>query len=514
MKVINSKAVVFCRVSTEEQSLDAQYQEVVNFALQDSQYKWREEDLIPIQYKESGFCLKEEERSGLKDLKRAIETNDIKCVYVWDVSRIARSRKVVSSITEYLIEKKVNLKSKCESIVLLDKESKEIPMAIIALTFYAWGAESQRNSIIAQMMRTKKVNQREGKKTLNKVRYGYATDADKRFIRNEHEADTIRQIFAMYLTGEYSCEQIAKELNNRGIEYRCTKDKRWNRKEVNRILTFKPFDGVTRATVSRDADNEKGNIYPMIVDAATIAKAIAMSKSRKNTLKASNKYNALCKGIIKDSADTLQSRELRTMSCDGVKRRYYNQITGACVSMPCIDTIAWNIAKQYRMQHQINTLEIANLDEQMQTQMQKMIAINSQIKKVEKAIDKSYNDYYVEATLSEETYRQIKSKQDAKMACLNDELSAINDEVARIKLLIKHSVNSSKITTEELESFNDDARMALIHQLIKQIVVYKESQCAARLIIKMVDDTEVNAWYHSKKHQIFINDIELVKMAI
>ena len=89
------KAILLVRVSTTVQELKDQEREVYELALKDG---YSDNDIIPICEKESGIKLKEEERLGLNRLKEVVETEDVKDVYIWEVSRLARTKKVLFSM--------------------------------------------------------------------------------------------------------------------------------------------------------------------------------------------------------------------------------------------------------------------------------------------------------------------------------------------------------------------------------------------------------------------------------
>lgn len=78
---------------------------------------YKPEDIIAICEKESGIKLEEKDRSGLNRMKELIESNiGVDCVYCWEVSRIARRKKINFSVLEYLTKHKVQLIIKNPSI--------------------------------------------------------------------------------------------------------------------------------------------------------------------------------------------------------------------------------------------------------------------------------------------------------------------------------------------------------------------------------------------------------------
>ena len=101
------KCILLVRVSTIMQDLVQQTEKVRDAAIRDG---YKEESIIIIEDKESAVKLSEEERNGLNNMKRAIESDsDIDCVYTYEISRLSRQAKMVFSIRDWLIEHKVQL---------------------------------------------------------------------------------------------------------------------------------------------------------------------------------------------------------------------------------------------------------------------------------------------------------------------------------------------------------------------------------------------------------------------
>jgi len=508
------KAICLVRVSTTEQNTESQREEVIEFAMKDG---FKAKDILVIEDKESGYCLKEDERNGLNAMKEAIEdpSNDIKCVYAWEMSRIARRLSIVISIKEYLESKNINLKTKKESISLFDTDGKKNSFGDLIFANLGYFAEMERNTMIERMMRTKKVNTEKGMKIINKCRYGYSVDKDNYFIVDEEEAKVIRHIFKMYLTNNYSCEDIAKELNEKGIVYTSSKDGKFTRKEINRILTFLPYSGEIRA---KNNDKTIGTLYPQIVPIETIKQAIEISKGKKNQCKNANKYNAYCKGILKDANDMLLDGTPRTFSIDAVRGLYKNQITRNTTSMHYCDFIAWHCTKHWRMNNEINFEEKAILENQMQEMIIKMRVTNSNVDKAKAKIDRLDNDYYLKGCFDEQKYNNMRESLIIELTKLEANKEQIERQIETQTRLIKKAMKDSYIDESILNAMTDEKKIELIHHVIKEIIVTKETQSSATLIIHFVDGTEQSAFYNSKKHLLFIGDIDLtnefVKKAI
>ena len=100
-----ANVIILLRVSTIQQDYEQQKNDLVNWSRQLGY-----EDFIFIEDKESAVKLKEEERLGLNKLKEII-SNDSSytgCI-IYEISRLARTSKVLYSMKEYFEDNHINL---------------------------------------------------------------------------------------------------------------------------------------------------------------------------------------------------------------------------------------------------------------------------------------------------------------------------------------------------------------------------------------------------------------------
>ena len=211
---MDKKCIIFCRVSTDRQNFDEQENRLVRLAIQRGYPPDRQ---IIIGYKESGIRLSEEERLGLNDLKEYIaEDASIDCVFAFEISRIARSKKVLFSIEEFLVSRKIQLVIEEPSITLLNADGSVNDAADFAFTMFAQMAESE--------MRIKQERFRNGRERAKKeghwhggcVLFGFRVE-DKRYVPDEKTSHIVRRVFEMYAEGQ-SQEYIAKYLQEYGLK--------------------------------------------------------------------------------------------------------------------------------------------------------------------------------------------------------------------------------------------------------------------------------------------------------
>ena len=209
-----SKCIIFVRVSTDRQATDEQTVRLRSLATADG---FSAENQLIIDYHESGIRLKEEERLGLTEMKVLIESNpEITTVYAFEISRIARTKKVLFSIEEFLVERKIQLIIAEPSLRLLNDDGSINDAAEFAFTMFAQFAESE--------MRLKKERFKNGAARAKKmghwhggrVLFGFKVE-DKKLVPDEQNSFIVRRMFEMYVQG-HPQEYIAKYLNEFGLK--------------------------------------------------------------------------------------------------------------------------------------------------------------------------------------------------------------------------------------------------------------------------------------------------------
>ena len=227
------KAILLVRVSTQKQDFDAQEKELYNMALFDG---YKDSDIIPICEKESGIKLSEEERNGLNRMKEVIAEGGVTCVYAWEISRIARKKKVIFSITDFLQVRGIQLIIKEPYIKLLNPDGSVNDASETTLTLFAQLSESEMRNKQARWKRTKTKYALEGRYSGGKtLKYGYYIDNNGYYQINEEEAYVVRWLYDTYINTNIGQFGLQKELEERGINLR--------RGLIKRILNEKTYTG-------------------------------------------------------------------------------------------------------------------------------------------------------------------------------------------------------------------------------------------------------------------------------
>ena len=288
------KAILLVRVSTEAQDFTEQEREIYQMAINDG---YKPEDIIPICEKESGIKLEEEDRSGLNRMKEVIESGiGVNCVYCWEVSRIARRKKINFSVLEYLTKHKVQLIIKNPSITLFNEDGTINEGAEVVFTLFSQMAESEMRTKKERFKRNKDARRKEGYFTGGFILYGYTTNGDKKLIVKDDEAEIVKMLFTMYLSGRYSFRSLAKEVQDMGI----FTDKSYltAQNAISKILTNYAYAGIPSSEGKKHRKTD-GNVYPALVTKEMVDKVKELSL--KNIKEPKKKYSTYYfgKGILR-----------------------------------------------------------------------------------------------------------------------------------------------------------------------------------------------------------------------
>lgn len=469
------KAILLVRVSTEKQDFDEQEKQLYNLAIADG---FNDDNIIIIAEKESGIKLSEDERKGLNRMKEEIAKGGVSTVYVWEVSRIGRKKKVIFSIVELLQQNGIQLIVKEPSIRLLNDDGTINEGAETILTLFAQMAESEMRNKQARYHRTKKANSAKGKWNGGKnVKFGYTLDADNYYIIDEETASIVREIYKMYINNDMSQRQILFELQSRGIE--CTQDK------VRRILQDVGYTGEEyTTTVFRNGKREKGLTikYPPIIDKEVFE--TAKNKRAKANITVVRGSYYLARHLIKCSkcGHTYMAYKVhKVYACLAFMPNNPDVAkcsNNATVNIIALDSILWYDAKgEY-----INYLNSArNSDRTQYTERIKVL--RQKIAQCSKVIDSASTkmekvaDIYVAGVYSKDKYNAEIAKIKASTAQEEDNRIKYTNEIEKINQLIS-SLDDEDMTDKYINSLatvdsieNRKEMYDIVHRFITNVEV-------------------------------------------
>ena len=471
------KAILLVRVSTERQSFDAQEQELFQLAIADG---YSENNIIPICEKESGIKLKEEERKGLNAMKELIESDSsIDCVYAWEISRIARKKKILFSILEYLTDRKIQLIIKDPYLKLLLPTGEIDQNAEMVFTLFAQMAESEMRNKAARFKRAKDEMIKNYQYRGGWLPLGYKVD-NGYIVIDEEQASIVRLIFSLYIEG-VSSYKMSKELESRGYELKLT--------TIRHILANKNYcSGLYPMIISKEMWNQKCDVAK--------ANDRSVDKSRSNIYFASKLIKCPC------GRSYIAYTSTATYLCVG---KYHqngcNNTKG--ISINAMDSLLWYIAKKeysFFLAYK-NQETIKKLTEEKIIWEQKLNALDKLYQKIDTKLG-NISFLLSDAAITKEVYIARKAKILAEKTEIDNNAINYQSEIDRI-----NSILSTEHTTEnktlqelvdnylmpihlkqqelltELDKLSDERKYDIIHQYIKSVEIEHIDVCNKNIIV-------------------------------
>ena len=450
---MKKKCILMVRVSTEQQSYDAQMQELHDLALKSG---YSEDNITPVAEKESGIKLSEEERAGLNRMKELIETDEYDCVFAWEISRIARRKKILFSILEYLIDRKIQLVIKEPYIHLLKPDGTIDEGAETIFTLYAQLAETEMRNKMARFHRAKEEGYKKGRYEGGRITIGYRVNAEGFWEIDPEGAQFVRMVYNMYNSGEYSMTELARELLARGYFYnRVHKGKEkvqlsltTVKNEIFNILKNPKYRGGQSSYMRGETLITNKNNYPQIIDDETWELTVKRRKENKHIVKSKTIYFLTplihCKCGASYSVNKLDASYTCRIRHNAVEKGLEHSPS---IRASLIESLAWYIAL-VEMKND-DAVKRKNMKETNEAEIKvlegKIAHSETVITNMMKRKERLDNDFYVNATLSEERYDELSRKQNET---IQEENKKIRSYMGQIKFLRDQIENS--ITFDEM----------------------------------------------------------------
>lgn len=441
------KALLLIRVSSERQDYEAQTDELIQFV---KSFGYTDDDLILIQDKESAIKLSEEERQGLNRMKEAINENpnNIDAAFIWELSRLSRQPKILYSIRDFLLERKINLIVKEPFLKLLDDNKNPISTSLIQFGFFIALVENEMRDKKARFERGKRNRATQGKYTGGYIRFGYTIDPDtKKYVINDDEADIIKLIYNLYETEKYSHKTIVTELKELGYgndianigkvqnilnadEYTGIAPKSKLKINFPPIITTEQFN---RCREISDGNNSKLNKSNTTVYYSQLLLWCTCCQTNLHPRKSANLYGCADRSALSDfTKDTVIER---------CKEQNY-------ISMSIIDSFLWHLAKEKEGMTIINSnkeqIDDNNIKiNELQNKLENIQIRFDDIKKKRNRLGLSFSDDMID----EENYNKRKEKLNEEEALINQDKLFFKNEIDRYNSINENITNSlSKLT--------------------------------------------------------------------
>ena len=438
------KAVAYLRVSTQEQSLERQYEEIEKLASD------KNLTLVKIfEDKISGSKTKAGDRIGFKKMETYIKLNDdVKNILVLEISRLGRKNNDIQNVVEKWREKGINLHIKDLNISTFDETGKrsfgsELMISLLGVMSSNEGRLLGTRISSGKMSRARK-NLAFGGKII-----GYKKGEDGTPVIDEIEAPIIKKIF----------EFASKDLGMRNVSTMIES-------EFGRKIAIGTLSGIIRNSFHKGL--RKYNDLELTVPAIVSEELWQMandsinnrskfgSRTNVNTNIIYGKINCKCGNVMHQKVipqGRIDSFVCKDEKCkNSINRPWLFRMVRRVVERHAQKTKDEQVREKFKLQISSHKVEL-DLN-------------NKQIEKLEKRRQRA-RDLYADLEFTKEEFNETKADVDTKI----EEYNTINNKLNEV---IKASRNALKT---DIKHFNEDLELfkAEIQDIISHVIIDKET---------------------------------------
>lgn len=422
------KAVIWARVSTVQQEVEQQVTELSDLARREGYQD------IKVIKAAGASAIKQNDlyEKEVEALLNALTDKDIKAVYVWEISRLARNESVFYKMKDALIKGKVQFICLNPQLRLLDPDGSVNSGAELTMALLITLAKQEMELKIKRFKRAKAVYAEEGRYVGGKLLYGYKVE-NGYYVENKDEADVIRLIYNLYAQKHSSVNSVTKELNARGYKLKYV--------QVRQILKNTAYTGHRIRKLSHK--------YPVIIP-SELYKTV-QEKKRTMYKDATKTHNYLASGVLKCPVCGSSFVANKTGQYVCIKHVDYKSDSRCnfkrTVNIRYLDSILWNEAKdlevRYRLQDALSYNEKCR--QQIAILQQKLEASNADLQGIKTKLSRiaeAYIDGLIDKTQRDTKVQNVKKEEQE----IRDNISAYKTEIQRLTDLI---------SMEQQQDYND-----------------------------------------------------------
>ncbi len=484
----NEKAVIWGRVSTVYQELESQVNEMIAQAVDDG---YQRENLIVIKGK--GASASKQNELYKQEVEELLNTlmNDasINCVYVWEVSRLARAELPFFRMKDYIVTHKIQLIVKTPAIKLFDDDGTLNLGQEVILNLLVTLAKQETEIKQKRFARGKARNKAEGKYNGGRIKLGYRLDETKHFVINPETVDLVRRIFTAYVSSEKSVEGIYRELVDLGIYHPKPNVTKGN-KQMMAILKDRAYIGA--------------NSYPQIISNELFEQAQAKLATHPKRHKTSEIY--YCHSILKDgnTGYTFVGDRGSTSYIMSIGPKRYSLSINSC-DVLCWFTASYLYNSMISTDRKTNTTEYTQRIEENRT---KISSKNEKIEELKKQIDRAIEMNIVQPVhFSTEKMNAVIDRVEKEIAKVQKEITDLLTDNARMEEFLR---GENKYVNFYTEDMTDEMKKEIIDRVIEKIIVTTIGDHKYKLqVINKTGYIDNSYWvYESKNHGSILRFID------
>lgn len=484
------RVIILSRVSTDGQELMSQTDKIKEFVLKN----YSEDEIIIIENKESGVKKAEEELLGINEMKLYIETNNIECVYCYELSRLSRRPKVLYSLRDYFIEHKTQLIVLNPYFRLLNDDFSLNDSSSVIFALYSSFAEQEARSLKERCLRGRYKKKEQGKFIGGKDLFGYCHDKDGNYFINEEDANVVREIFQLYIIGE-SKLGIARKMRSRGYFLNFQ----------NAVDCHTMIDNVLH---NRDYCGQNGK--PRIIDDNTfnlVQQLFPAKKSRTIT-----KRLALGRSLLFNPYST-NRRQLYFVNTR--INSYFSYIDEQkedriFVNISIVDKLIWFVTKKhYNRLKTVMPLMVTSFFPELENIVinqkttdinDKIASINDEIVSLKNSLQK-IEERLIYGKLTDEKAEELEETIEKKISLKKLQLKELKENLEQIPEIKKSEVNN-------IDDLSDDEKCSLVRKIFTDIQLYQEKKFHWRIDFYLDNETieKYKIYTKNKEYYILEND--------
>ena len=469
-----NKAIILSRVSSLQQDLSQQTEEVLREARKDG---FTDRNIIIIENVESAIKLSEEERHGLNKMKDHINKNPkIECVYIYELSRLSRRQLVLFSIRDFLVERKIQLICLKPYFRLLEVNGEMSQTGSLMFSLFSSLSESEMMLKQERMMRGRRRNRELGKSVGGKPPFGYDIDKEKRFIVDPQNSLVISRIFSDYGYNNKSMKDIAIELKEEGY---FTSSTNTLCLRIRTILNNPIYKGEFP--------------YPKIITPELFS-IVQQNISQYNENRITRRKEPfLLKGLVCDSKTGY------ILSTNGAIDTYFSKHhSGVSIRRSNIDPVVWEHSKVMYERYVMNKDKLLQqIKESYKTTAKKISVVDQEIKDIATKLERVEESYIlgrISKKKSEQLRTRLLEERKLKKSRREELVDLFIRKQSQRKCLILDTINEGLLTHED--------KVEIINKVVSIVMVEKPNPTYSIVkvynrINSLVCVYEVHCWRHS-----------------
>ncbi len=434
------KGVAYLRVSTNDQSLERQYEDIQKFAFE------KGIELVKIfEDKISGFKTSVDERNGFVQMEEFIdENNDIQHVLVLEISRLGRKNNDIQNIVEKYIEKGINIHINDLNISTLDSKGNRSFASEMMISMLGVMASNESRLLSSRISSGKMSRARKNLAFGGKI-IGYCKGKDGTPQIDDNESPIVYRIF----------ELVSKGLGMRNVSAMIET-------EFNRKISVGTLNGIIRNSFHKGERKYNGLVLkvPAIVSKEIWDKANKSIDSRKkfrsrvavNTNIIQGKIKCICgntmhqKVIPKGRIDIFICKD--TNCKNSINRPWLFRMVRKVVERHAKLTKEKEIREKFKLQ--------------ISSYKAKIELKNNEILKLRKRIKRA-RDLYIDLEFSKDEYYEIKTNTEEKIDALIKDITNMEKVVVSSDKALKNGINHF---SDNLELFKEEIKDIISHVII------------------------------------------------